>query len=191
MKKMVEWRNTIPTESPVVIDADAPILCNISWHIFVICFDIYMWYILTYICDISWHIFVIYLDIYLCSIFILGRSSIQAWLKLRRDWATGKLIASRTSLSLSDLYPWQFTPAQRNWQNRLQQWYPVTPSLRTNCDSGYLSVDPWRVVPHLSSLWQLTFLTVINRPISSSECNVYCIYTIYILYTYTIYILYT
>ena len=87
----------------------------------VIYLDIYLEYILTYI---------LYLDIYLCSIFILGRSSIQAWLKLRRDWATGKLIASRTSLSLSDLYPWQFTPAQSNWQNRLQQWYPTTPHWR-------------------------------------------------------------
>ena len=115
----------------------------------------------------------------MCSIFILGRSSIQAWLKLRRDWATGKLIASRTSLSLSDLYPWQFTLAQSNWQNRLQWWYPTTPSLRTDCDSGYLWVDPWRVVPHLSSLWQLSFLTAINRtwPTLSSECSVYRILT--------------
>ena len=99
--------------------------------------DIYLWYILTYICDISWRIFAIYLDIYLCSIFILERSSIQAWLKLRRDWATGKLIASRTSLSLSDLYPWQFTLAQSNWQNRLQWWYPTTSSLKIVTQDTY------------------------------------------------------
>ena len=125
---MVKWRSTIPTESPVVIDADAPILCNISRHVFSIYLDIYLWYILTYI---------LYLDIYPCSIFISGRSSIQAWLQLRRDWATGKLIASRTSLSLSDLYPWQFTLAQSNWQNRLQWWYPTTPSLKIVTQDTY------------------------------------------------------